>query len=512
MIYIKYLDSLSKKILTISLVLLAISLVVLSFIKIPSIINTKTTTINGFTVDYYDNDSTNGYFIVVDEPYNLHKLISLRESLYSSETSYFIITNGDSYKSSPQEDDLIISTINSLAHSYGLSIDQSIIIGYGSMGHYGLTEDFLGGIMVSPYKIPNNITMPDHPVLIHGVLSDNTATPQMLTHVYNMLSGDTINSIGFAYTASHRDVTLSLTSGAHNAYAPYNFEMVVGISDWASSIDGNAFSCDVDMRYNITVIATALSYLSFIAIMLILSGEIAGHYSNNNWSLLAVKVNNQVKFLTTRLFVWVMALPIMLALAIILWIVNLENLPVKLIFNIYLFGSGAVMLMLYRRGKMPGVEGAIDYRKAPPVIGQGKRISVVAIVFTVVFYLFFHYLGFYGIFPYHRTLITIFIYASLSFYSFYVFTWELTLLEDVYTNRYQKYLYMLTIYIPLVFMAIASVPMNQGASLFTAFVYILGLIFTLTLGIFLFSATGNYVFTALIQCGLFGTFLAITQL
>ncbi len=491
-------------------VLLFTIIIVLSLFVLFSVVRTQAEMerydVGDTSIRHSDGNSPQTIFIATQQRDNLRKIFALENTLIKNDISFY------TFSAKSDDHSSMTDTINSTLQDLNLSKSDVIMIGYGRAGYYAMEEGYFASVSLAPYLIPSDINTPSQPLLIQGVLSDDNATTEMLTHLYNLLSGDNIGTVGFAFSSSNENVTLSMSSGTANSYQSFSADVITDISDWLVANGATEIAGNVLLYQNITLLISAVIILSAIALAIILSTIMSARTSKQDWAVVMLTVCNSKAFVAVRLFVWVLALPIILILGGLVWIFVPVQTPIDLLFALYIFGTGIIMLRLYKKGQMPGVSGSIDYRKMSAKLKSGKSIALLSMICSVLIFGIFHLIGFYGISLNLYAILTSLIFIFMLFPGFYVFSWELSLLEDINANPYMRYAYMFTMYIPLLVMALISIPMDQGQSFVISLIYIMGLLFSLCQSILIYSATQHQLFTAILTSVLYGSFLGFTIL
>lgn len=276
------------------------------------------------------------------------------------------------------------------------------------------------------------------------------------TELYNLLSGDTIKSNGNPFKASKGNVSMLLSPGTVLYDAPLSSSLLEQLSDWLGA----------NLNLHISVpLSVKIKPLLWLLVSAALGGFLYAllqnskrHYAPEVYQIVSASIPHPWRFTLSRILIPVLSL---LPAALLYLLMRLLKLPPAAFgssFISYAAACGAVILLLYRYGGMPGVKGSPTDSKMP--LATPQLLQTLGIVAAVAFSLFaLGFSGFYTIgFSLERGILFVVLWGIFAVCLRSV-SYDATLIEEVSP---QSILPMLLFpYLPVLALAALAVPMGE---------------------------------------------------
>jgi len=243
---------------------------------------------------------------------------------------------------------------------------------------------------------------PPVPVLLVSGTWDDILPPGNAELLYRQLGGE---------AGSNRALVI-LPAIVHN-YEPFSFRMLSEIAKWESRLDQPPLPATVRI---------VCWVLGLVGIFLLLAG-------GNRWARLSevrpqAVVNLEIKdvrrFLWGKLLLWLVALPVAAILGSLFFVIPLGKPVFNLIYVGFIGGYGIVLLILYWRGKMPGVQGKLPFmtEKRP---SEWKRVLAALVIVVAMLTLTAAYArtGWFYVFPVNVRLVWLGIFTPFTALGFW---------------------------------------------------------------------------------------------
>lgn len=278
------------------------------------------------------------------------------------------------------------------------------------------------------------------------------------TELYNLLSGDTIKSNGNPFKANKGNVSMLLAPGSVLYDSPVSFNLLEQLSSWLGS------NLNVPSAVSLTLKVTPLLWLivtialgGFLYTLLLISKS---HYAPEVYQIVSASIPHPWKFGFSRIIIAVISLLVALILFLL---ASPLKLPVGVFgrsFMSYTVACGAVILLLYRRGWMPGVKGSPTDSKV--AISSVKLLQILGITIAVALSLFaLGYSGFYtiGFTPVRGILfLSLWVLYAIALRSI---SYDISLIEEISYKSNAINSMLLMPYLPVLGLVALAVPMGE---------------------------------------------------
>lgn len=261
-------------------------------------------------------------------------------------------------------------------------------------------------------------------IIITGTL-DDICTPEAATALYNKLGGD-------AATFDRELVVLDYLFHNYEVYSPSAITIAM---NWAVT--------ELNLESNPDYVATGafarkicwIFSLIGLFMMTIGGGMYLNQYSPSIFSpdIHGLKITSMKKFILDKLKGWVYALPIILGIMFVLFVVP-GGVPVfNLIYVAFIGGYGILYLIRYKRNRVGGLSGELKAIIDAEDKKFNERIiyGVIAATLLTVFAILFANTGIYFVFPMNNRLIWLFISTLFTIPGYLIAQLEMQLLNTV---------------------------------------------------------------------------------
>lgn len=504
--------------LTAAAVLLALSTLLLLFLDLPLRASSRSFPVEGGAVSagYAAGKGEFGVLIAVGEGLDNSKLQSVKRYLHDGGAA--VLTLQLPAGQSGGEEALVATALETLLTESGLPREKILLLGYGERAGGLLATaggDSYGGlVLISPTFptgwVPGDIRpgdgAPATPVLILGTSSDSAPSPQDLTQLYNRLSGDTIKATGFAFKADRGDYHLRVVSGVVDAYQAYSATMLRELSVWVNET--------LTLTTQVSLLANNLRSWGWLFGVLglgILVGELYRlallRMVDTTYSIIPLQLESRPRFFATKLLLWATAVPVLLLVVLAFWLFSID-LPIwGMLFCGYLFSYGAVQGLLLCTGRMPGVKGKLTHIHNPI---RPKRVVLGIFAGAAVggYLLLLGSTGLFALLFTPQRTVWFLLFSLMGAVGFYFFLYEATLLDQAKLGWRGKLPLQITPLIPLVALAIFSLPAASFTALLTLGQYLVVLILSLLMARLVELLSGRPTLAAITSGMLLGAFVA----
>ncbi len=272
---------------------------------------------------------------------------------------------------------------------------------------------------------------PPEPILMISGDWDDILTPESAELLFNKLTDGNYEHQNGTFQSQNseypiRDQTI-LPFLFHN-YEPFSSRVIRVINAWLQ----NKF--DVEMvDSSMPIIRTISWVLSLVGIFTVLL-VLGSWYSKEDTiksKTLAIKINNLKRFLWGKIILWLGALPFAAILGGIFFFIPIGKPVLNLIYVCFIGGYGILLFLLYRVGKVPGIEGKLGQTTRFPKsncmgfsnFGRNRNKFFLAFGITVIILLLtaaYARTGWFYVFPANLRLIWLFIFTPFTSLGFWI--------------------------------------------------------------------------------------------
>jgi pimeloyl-ACP methyl ester carboxylesterase len=267
---------------------------------------------------------------------------------------------------------------------------------------------------------------PPMPILLVSGEWDDILTPENAELLSKRLGGD---------EAGNNRTLVILPAIVHN-YEPFSSRVLLEITKWTNEIvsrspdlfgknavDANVIVSGFD-KPPVSAAARILCWVfGLIGILLSVTG-------GNRWLLLSgaetkqlvnLEIVNVKRFLWGKLLLWLGALPVAAILGSLFFVIPLGKPVFNLIYVGFIGGYGALLVILYWRGKMPGVQGKLPFVKEKMPIEWKRVLAALGIVVGMLgLTVAYARTGWYYVFPLNVRLIWLVIFTPFTALGFWI--------------------------------------------------------------------------------------------
>lgn len=363
--------------------------------------------------------------------------------------------------------------LRQLSTMSGLPSNELLVVAFGDAADQAIRWYFSSStplkslILISPIADPASLIeggiyscsiAPAAQILVIDSATMPTDQINRSTELYNLLSGDSIQSNGNPFKASKGNVSMLLSPGSVLYDSPISISLLDQLSQWLGA--------------KLNVYATLPLTLTLKPLLwLILSAALAGflysllvisetRYDPEVYQIVSACVPHPWRFSLSRVLVAILSLPVA---ALLFVLMSLFRLPVGGFgrsFISYTAACGTVMLTLYHYGWMPGVKGSPTDSKV--TVSSAKLLEIAAITAAVALSLYaLGYSGFYtiGLSP-ARGLLFLGLWLLLGV-SMRSVSYDMTLIQEIRHESRGLNTMLLLPYLPLLGLAALAVPMGE---------------------------------------------------
>lgn len=255
---------------------------------------------------------------------------------------------------------------------------------------------------------------PSAPVLLISGAWDDILTPENAELLYQRLGGD---------EASNDRSLVILPAIVHN-YEPFSFRVLSEIAKWENRLNQPPTS---------TTVRILCWMLGMIGIFLsVISGHrwLVNSETGKNEPV-RFQINNVNRFLWGKLVLWLGALPVAAILGSLFFIIPLAKPVFNLIYVGFIGGYGILLLTLYWRGKMPGVQGKLPFVEEKTPVDWKRLLAALGImVAMLILTAAYARTGWFYVFPTNVRLVWLFIFTPFTALGFWIGLYEAQMLPQ----------------------------------------------------------------------------------
>ncbi len=284
-------------------------------------------------------------------------------------------------------------------------------------------------------------TNPVTPILMISGEWDDILTPKSAELLFSKLTAGIFDqkngnyqSLNLKYPSRYQTILPLLF---HN-YEPFSSRVIHVMNTWIQS------------QFDINILDSQLPTIRILSWFISLVGIFIVLISFRRWFakeetlnriISPIEITNLKRFLWGKLILWLGAIPIAAILGSIFFFIPIGKPVLNLIYVCFIGGYGILLFLLYRGGKMPGVEGKLNQKinfskdihnlfsnimrnrsKLVPTFG----ITLIIPLFTVIF----ARTGWFFIFPANLRLLWLFIFTPITALGFWIGIKETQILPD----------------------------------------------------------------------------------
>ncbi len=244
---------------------------------------------------------------------------------------------------------------------------------------------------------------PPVPILLVSGKWDDILTPENAGLLYQRLGGD----------EEGNDRSLVIVPALVHNYEPFSSRVLLEITSWTNELD----------QLPASVVRIVSWVLGMIGLFLLI-------ISANRWVRLPesitpapvlLEIKNSSRFLRAKLMLWLGALPVAALLGSLFFIIPLGKPVFNLIYVGFIGGYGTLLLVLYWRGKMPGVSGRLPFMMEKTPI-EWKRVQAALGIMVGMLFLTAAYArtGWFYVFPLNVRLVWLVIFTPFTALGFWI--------------------------------------------------------------------------------------------
>lgn len=255
---------------------------------------------------------------------------------------------------------------------------------------------------------------PPVPILLVSGAWDDILTPKNAELLYQRLGG--------GQTGSNRTL-LILPAMLHN-YEPFSFRVLAEMAKWENRLTQPPTAAAVR-------IFSWICGLIGIFLLLIGGNRWAGSSGVNTRAPLNLQINDVRRFLWGKLLLWLGALPLAAILGGLFFIIPLGKPVLNLIYVGFIGGYGILLLILYRRGKMPGVRGKLLFGlEKKPLAWKPILVALGIVVVMLVLTAAYARTGWFYVFPLNVRLLWLILFTPFTALGFWIGLYEAQMLPQ----------------------------------------------------------------------------------
>lgn len=178
----------------------------------------------------------------------------------------------------------------------------------------------------------------------------------------------------------------------------------------------------------------ALTLLGLLASLTTLAIAWQGQHQTSSMITTSVKITDDKKFLRSKMFLWLLALPVALLLTGLFFLIPLYLPVLNMIYVGFIAGYGILLLVLYRLGKVPGTQGklALQSTQEPGSSFFKEDLFWIGLTLWVVILgvcILFTRSGLFYVIPANHRLAWLLIFSPFTAIGFWIGDWETSLLK-----------------------------------------------------------------------------------
>jgi hypothetical protein len=252
------------------------------------------------------------------------------------------------------------------------------------------------------------------PILLVSGAWDDILTPKNAELLYQRLGG--------AQAASQRNLVI-LPAMLHN-YEPFSFRVLAEMAKWENRLQQPPTAAAVR-------IFSWVGGLIGLFLLLIAGNRWAGSFGVKSQALLNLEIKDVRRFLWGKLLLWLGALPLAAILGGLFFILPLGKPVFNLIYVGFIGGYGILLLILYGRGKMPGVRGKLPFGLEKKPLGWKRILVALGVVLgMLVLTAAYARTGWFYVFPLNVRLAWLVIFTPFTALGFWIGLGEAHLLPQ----------------------------------------------------------------------------------
>lgn len=267
---------------------------------------------------------------------------------------------------------------------------------------------------------------PPVPLLLVSGEWDDILTPENADLLFKHLGG----------TEGGTNRTLVVLPGIVHNYEPYSTRVLRQVKIWTNettlrspaiferSIEiPNIGTAGINGLPTSPTIRTYSWIIGLIGLLVFFSSgsRLVSFYDTTPKKVFNLEINNVKRFLWSKLLLWLGALPIALVLGSLFFIIPLGKPVFNLIYVGFIGGYGILLYLLYKRGKMPGVQGKLPFVTKKTAF-ETKRILILLgfLVGTLILTAGYARTGWYYVFPVNVRLLWLVIFTPFTALGFWI--------------------------------------------------------------------------------------------
>ncbi len=235
------------------------------------------------------------------------------------------------------------------------------------------------------------------PTLIIGDTGNTFVSTDTLIDMYNLLSGDTLSPTGRPLESTKNGVTLLISPGAVIADGAPNPDFMTHLAGWMHNNLQVSEVIHGDVLLTVALFLMVIAGLSLPVFAVLLFMHVAERVNSKviSYAVITTYLKSPTLFLLSRLATWVPAVILTAVLYTVMTVASLPYTAFGKLFIAFLMSASASVLLFYRLGLTPGMEGKPTDTASPlKVSAVVHSFGVTAVVMAVTVAL--GYSGFYA--------------------------------------------------------------------------------------------------------------------
>jgi hypothetical protein len=148
-----------------------------------------------------------------------------------------------------------------------------------------------------------------------------------------------------------------------------------------------------------------------------------------------ITITNLRRFLSAKLLLWLLALPLGALLAGLFFFLPLGLPTFNLIYVAFFGGYGILMVLLYRFGRLPGTDGRLPFAEAHPTDRSGALIAAALTLLLLVVTAAYARTGWFFVFPANTRLLWLALFSLPTALGFWIAIHEIRMIDRSAPSR-----------------------------------------------------------------------------
>lgn len=342
---------------------------------------------------------------------------------------------------------------------------------------------------------------------IFGSTADDIVKDEDIWSIYKHLGGDTnqVSGTGNSTTVTEygNQVKAQVVSGVLHSYQMYSHQFADLVNQALGEITGSKELPYKAYHFHFVYLGWGLSLIGIFLFFLGVNGR------EQDLEELLPSVQDTKAFLIRKLWLWIPGILMAFVVCCVCVIMPFGSPVMNIPYMCFISGYGLLMLFLYKKGWMKGVEGTLP-RPTLKFVGE-KRKGVSSGVVTVLVCFFAWYVlraTMYRLIPLNWRLFWLVFATALMTVGYYISGVESDMLKKNTSNKGCMFLYSLIQYIPLFLFVLFYLVIKSYSGLIGQIInVVLMYILCIPVGDYVRNRTGNRMLGAVLTAFLFQTLM-----